>query len=92
MLAEAGDPPRAWIERPRVADHLLFVGAAFQVLSGDRQLGFGAVGPYSYLAIDRSAERFGIVCVDEFENFHALIRAMDGEFCKPKEAESKPEQ
>ena len=52
---------------------------AFWDLNGDRTVGFGGVGPVPFLAIDRYAERFGMIGAEPFEEFFMLIKAMDGE-------------
>ena len=69
--------PRALRERPALKRHLLPLWEAFHALAGDRQLGL-VVGPIPFAALDRYAARMGIADRDEFERFHALIRAMDG--------------
>lgn len=51
---------------------------AFQRLTHDRPTGMG-IGAIPFLAIDRYAERFEI---DDFEEFHDLVRALDDEYLK----------
>lgn len=90
-LADAGQPIKAWLERPEIDQRLVPVWAAFHALSGDRAAGFEGLGPIPFLAIDRYCERFGLADdVDQFECVHALIRAMDAEYRKPKPTEAAP--
>lgn len=82
---------RALQTQPERFDDLDWVWDAFQRLTHDRPIGFGAVGSIPFLAIDRYADRFEI---EDFDEFYSLIRAMDEEYLahaakkaeKPKEA------
>lgn len=74
-----GRPTQALESRPELpADLQLFLDA-FHDLSGDRQIGFGAVGSITFTAIDRYAERHGIEG-DDFERLKLLIKELDGVF------------
>lgn len=64
---------------PEMYADLSWVWDAFHALSGSRQMGYGAVGPVPFEAIDRYAVRYN---VEDFEYFHALIAAMDGAYLK----------
>lgn len=68
-----------WKACPEVPDELEFAHRAFWDLSASRSSGGMGVGSIPFEAIDRYAERYE---VDDFEEFHSLIRAMDGEFVK----------
>ncbi len=57
-------------------EHLQFVWGAFWDLHTDRPIGMGA-GPIPFASIDRYAERYGIVALDDFDAFRELIRALD---------------
>lgn len=66
-----------WDEQPVLLPDEQPVMDAFRALSGDRAMGFGAVGSIPFMAIDRYAERYDI---EDFERFHRLIRAMDAAY------------
>lgn len=61
---------------PEVPEHFEWVYEAFWDLTGSRQTGM-TVGPIPFEAVDRYADRYRI---DDFEEFHRLIRAMDSAF------------
>jgi hypothetical protein len=65
---------------PPVPDEWRFAYDAFNALKGDRAIGFGGIGPISFIAVDRYAIRYGIEDPEEFERFHDLIRAMDAAY------------
>lgn len=52
---------------------------AFWELSTERQVGFG-VGEIPFRAIVTYADRYGVHDLDAFDEFRALIRAMDDVF------------
>lgn len=68
--------PKALVERPELADHLVYVWNAFQIVSTDRPSGMG-LAPIPFSAIDRFAMRYGIDGLDEFERLRRLIGEMD---------------
>lgn len=59
--------------------HLAWYWDAFWELSADREVGFN-VGRIPFVAIDRYAERYRILDLDEFDRFRFIIRSMDAEF------------
>lgn len=61
---------------PDLPEHLEWVYEAFWALSSSRQIGMG-IGPIPFEPIDRYADRYHI---EDFEEFHHLIRAMDAAF------------
>jgi hypothetical protein len=66
---------------PDLEPHLQEYVDHFWVLSTDRELGFGAIGPIPWRAVDKYAERLGLV--DDqvaYEDFVAAISAMDDEY------------
>jgi hypothetical protein len=56
-----------------------FTYNAFCELNSDRESGFG-IGPIRFTAIDAYARRYGIVGIDEFEQFTADVRLIDRMF------------
>lgn len=66
----------------------------FWVLSSDRQIGMAA-GPVPFSAVDRWAERNGIVDPDEFDDLLRYVQIMDaaylGQGVKPKAEPPKRE-
>lgn len=80
MAEEDGVEPKALQDRPEVFEHLQFVWSAWWSLHADRPIGWGAVGDIPFTAMDRYADRYGIVDIDAFERFTALIDAMDGAY------------
>lgn len=64
---------------PELYEDLADVWQAFHTLSNDRPIGMGAVGGITFTAIHHYAERFEI---EDFDEFCALIRAMDAEYLK----------
>ena len=46
-------------------------------MNGDRSMETGRI---SFLAIDRYAERYGVVSADEFDRFLTIVTSMDGEY------------
>ncbi|WP_430515410.1 phage tail assembly chaperone [Aureimonas ureilytica] len=73
---EDGKTPPALRDRPELADHLVYIWNAFQIVSTDRPSGMG-LAPIPFSAIDRFARRYAIACVDEFERLRRLIGEMD---------------
>ena len=63
-------------DEPALFADLMDVWEAWHTLSADRQGGMGARGT-PWQVLDRYAERHG---VDDFDEFHDLIRAMDAEY------------
>ena len=57
-------------------EHLRFEWSAFFLLSTERQIGMG-IGPIPWSSIDAYARRFGVGNRDAFEDFTALVVAMD---------------
>jgi hypothetical protein len=86
LEAEEGEIPRALLEKPEIPLHLGFVWRAFWDLNGDRAVGLGGAGPIPFTAIDRYAERFGIVGAEAFERFVLPIRGTDGEVLNVRRA------
>jgi len=66
---------------PDLEDHLYEYVDHFWVLSTDRELGFGAIGPIPWRAIDSYAQRHGFGD-DEvaYDDFVAFVTAMDEEY------------
>ena len=66
---------------PDLEPHLEEYVDHFWTLSTDRYLGFGAMGPIPWRAIDKYAERTGLLD-DEvaYDDFVAAISAMDEEY------------
>lgn len=62
---------------PDVPVEFQFAYLAFCALSGDREAGFGT-GPIRFTAIDAYARRYRIDDLDEFDQFAADIRLIDG--------------
>jgi len=60
---------------------------SFWRLNNDRQLGM-SVGPIPFSSIERYARRYGIDCIDAFDTFLALIKAMDSTYV---EIRNKPQ-
>lgn len=71
--------------RPALPIYLQFYWRSYWDIHADRSMETGRI---SFLAIDRYAERVGIESSDEFERFHMLISAMDGEFQKRTSSKS----
>lgn len=55
-------------------------------LRSDRQMGFGEAGRIMFTSIHEYAERYGIECLDEFDTFASLVRALDTAYLKHKPA------
>lgn len=67
-----------WRDCPDIPEELEWVIGAFWTLASSRTFsGLGVPGPISFDSIDRYATRFE---VDDFEAFHAMIRAMDAAY------------
>jgi hypothetical protein len=62
---------------PDVPVEFQFAYLAFCALSGDREAGFGQ-GPIRFTAIDAYARRYHVDDLDEFDQFAADIRLIDG--------------
>lgn len=58
-------------------DHLAFIWSAWWDLHGDRPIHWGGAGDIPFTAIDRYAERYGIVDIDAFQRFSDLLGVMD---------------
>lgn len=78
-MADEGEPIADLDTRVIPEAHLHFHWRAFNRLSTDRPVAFGA-GPIPWTAIDRYAERHHLADPDEYERFETLIRAMDRAF------------
>lgn len=67
-----------WQDMPELTSDLEWVVEAFWSLSSSRTVsGMGDLGMIPFEAVDRYAARYE---VEDFEEFHALIRAMDRAF------------
>lgn len=80
--------PKALQDRPDVWEHLAFAWAAWWELHSDRPIGMGGAGAIPFSAIDRYAERYGLIG-DAFETFIDLIRAMEGVYRDWQDKRSK---
>lgn len=76
LYEETGKMPRALETRVELPEHLDFFWDAFWECSTDRKLGFGALGEIPFSALDRYANRFGVVG-PAFDRFRYLLRRMD---------------
>lgn len=77
IAEEEGTEPEALRTRPRLEPELAFAWSAFWDLCGDRQIGFGSLGPVFWTALDRWAERHGISDPDEFDRLLYRVRVLD---------------
>jgi hypothetical protein len=73
--------PEGYDKRPTVENAFRFYEDAFWRLNNDRALGFG-IGPIPFSSIDRYAQRYRIVDLDEFETFLTIIKALDSEYLR----------
>ena len=73
---------------PDVPVEFQFAYLAFCALNGDREAGFGA-GPVRFTAIDAYARRYRIDDLDEFDQFAADIRLIDGIYLDLTKPEKK---
>ena len=80
IAEEEGVTPLALLARPMLPAELVFAWQAFWDLYGDRQFGFGCLGPIQWTALDRYAQRFGIAAPDDFERLQARVRVLDDAF------------
>lgn len=83
---DAGDEIPEDAIPPELPDEARFAYFAFNELATDRQVGMGRVGLIPFSALDRYADRYGIVDMDEFERFRMLIRAIEREQHKAGES------
>lgn len=76
---------------PEIDAELLFYIRAFWTLSSDRALGM-AVGPIPWTAIDRYAERLGIIDDEvEYTDFVEIIQTLDVAFMKQQQTDAPKE-
>jgi hypothetical protein len=75
-LAAEGETVPALARRPPLTG-LRTYWRAFNDLMSSRAYSMGGPGPIAWEAIDRWAQRHGIIDLDEFEELVAAIRALD---------------
>ncbi|MBS7542529.1 phage tail assembly chaperone [Ancylobacter oerskovii] len=61
---------------------LLFAWGAFFDLRDDRPMMAGAIGRIPFMAIEKWAERHGVLGADQLDRLVTLVRAMDDEWIK----------
>jgi hypothetical protein len=76
-LAEEGVVTKAFLNRPELRFDLQLVWHAWWELCEERAIISPALGPITFLSVDRYAARYGVGGGDQFVRFHHLIRAMD---------------
>ena len=87
LAREEGQLPKALADRPTLREDLEFEWRAFWSLSSSRSSGPHGVIPFA--AMDRYAERYGIVDVDRFERFQELMVAMSAALNKEIDERSR---
>lgn len=81
--------PPGYVDRPELPEEFVFYWQAFWDLGTDRPTGM-AEGRIPFSAIDRFADRYGIVDLDEFEHFKAIISEIDGEYLRIRNHKEDP--
>lgn len=88
--AEGGKPPPpALLRKPDLAPQHEWLMAAWRDLINDRTIVVGYTGPISFVAIDAWARRNGISDPEEFNEFAAVIRAIDAAYLDEMRERSK---
>ena len=87
------EPPGAFANAPQLTNsYQTFVITAFDELSTDRVLSFGAIGAIPWSAIDRYAERYCLTGDDiAYDDFVYHIRLLDDVWIKYRVEEQKRE-
>lgn len=71
------EPPAEYLSAPSPLPGVDPLLEAFFELCHDRAMGYGAIGPIPFTAIDRYAARYGWDDPDEFDLLRLAIRAAD---------------
>lgn len=86
---ERGEPVPVQYRVPEIIPEAKPYLAAFWLLKNDRPIGFAGAGGISFIAIDRYADRAGIVGPDEFWLLEAMIRVCDRVWLRHANASDK---